>query len=181
MTHEAGGDRRESNRLETVGRRAFFGRVAAAIAAAIGAVLALPLVGYIVSPALKRRAPDWSRVGAVAALLPDEPQTLTFVATQQDGWRKSTVMHAVWVVKRPDGALTAFAPNCTHLGCAYHWDGGARQFQCPCHNSVFALDGAVVSGPAPRPLDTLAAKIEGDELWVRYAQFRAGIARKLEI
>ncbi len=39
---------------------------------------------------------------------------------------------------------------CTHLGCTPRLDGNA--FNCPCHGSRFARDGAVLSGPAARPL-----------------------------
>ena len=31
----------------------------------------------------------------------------------------------------------AFGPQCTHLGCAYHWEEGKNEFLCPCHTSLF--------------------------------------------
>ena len=40
--------------------------------------------------------------------------------------------------------VTAFGPQCTHLGCAYHWEQGKKQFLCPCHTSVFSIDGKVI-------------------------------------
>jgi cytochrome b6-f complex iron-sulfur subunit len=59
-------------------------------------------------------------------------------------------------------ALTAV---CTHLGCSYkpfaqadaapHASGFFIQqvhAHCPCHGSIFARDGTVLGGPAPRPL-----------------------------
>ena len=67
-------------------------------------------------------------------------------------------------MKIGDATVVAFGPNCTHLGCAYHWDAGKNDFLCPCHNSVFSIDGKVVSGPAPRPLDRFETKIEGTKL-----------------
>ena len=42
--------------------------------------------------------------------------------------------------------------NCTHLGCTFPWNPIDQQFQCPCHGSLYAPDGAVVRGPAPLPL-----------------------------
>lgn len=39
---------------------------------------------------------------------------------------------------------------CTHLGCTVQWRGD--EFACPCHGSVFNRQGAVLGGPAPRPL-----------------------------
>jgi menaquinol-cytochrome c reductase iron-sulfur subunit len=67
-------------------------------------------------------------------------------------------------VKLDGGDVVAFAPQCTHLGCAYHFDETEKQFLCPCHNSVFSIDGKVVSGPAPRPLDRFDAKVQNNKL-----------------
>ncbi len=39
----------------------------------------------------------------------------------------------------------------------------------------------VLSGPAPRPLDTLPVKIEGGRLLVTYKEFKAGTAAKTEL
>jgi nitrite reductase/ring-hydroxylating ferredoxin subunit len=70
-----------------------------------------------------------------------------------DGWRILSEKSTAWAVKLDNGEVIAFAPQCTHLGCAYHWDDPKKQFLCPCHSSVFSIDGKVISGPAPRPLD----------------------------
>ena len=67
--------------------------------------------------------------------------------------RSSAKKSTAWVVKLADNQVVAFGPQCTHLGCAYHWDEGKTEFLCPCHSSIFSLDGKVMSGPAPRPLD----------------------------
>ena len=58
------------------------------------------------------------------------------------------------------------APQCTHLGCAYHWDDRKTEFICPCHNSLFSIDGKVTGGPASRPLDRYETKIEGKKLLI---------------
>jgi Rieske Fe-S protein len=51
-----------------------------------------------------------------------------------------------------DGELHLFSARCTHLGCTVGWNGGDQVFACPCHGSRFGPDGAVVQGPAARPL-----------------------------
>lgn len=51
-----------------------------------------------------------------------------------------------------EGAVSAI---CTHLGCTVEWNAGAEEkapLRCPCHDSYFALDGAVLSGPAKTSL-----------------------------
>ena len=57
------------------------------------------------------------------------------------------------VVTQPQqGSFTGLSAICPHQGCTVSQvtDG---QIVCPCHNSRFSLDGAVVDGPAQRPLD----------------------------
>jgi nitrite reductase/ring-hydroxylating ferredoxin subunit len=51
---------------------------------------------------------------------------------------------------RDAGGVYAISTVCTHLGCIVR--PSAQGFECPCHGSRFAPDGAVVKGPAPRAL-----------------------------
>jgi glycine/D-amino acid oxidase-like deaminating enzyme/nitrite reductase/ring-hydroxylating ferredoxin subunit len=56
-------------------------------------------------------------------------------------------------VARDEGGRCHFlSPTCTHLGCTVGWNALARSWDCPCHGSRFAVDGAVLAGPAERPL-----------------------------
>ncbi|MFN0151522.1 MAG: ubiquinol-cytochrome c reductase iron-sulfur subunit [bacterium] len=64
----------------------------------------------------------------------------------------------LYVVRRDDGFL-AFSQQCTHLGCLVPWDAAKGEFHCPCHGGVFDANGAVKSGPPPRPLDLVALEI----------------------
>jgi len=60
-----------------------------------------------------------------------------------------------WFVHSDHGFL-ALAANSSHLGCSVIFNGAAAQFQDPCGGSLFALDGAVLHGPAMFPLSHLA-------------------------
>ena len=53
------------------------------------------------------------------------------------------------------GALHAHSAACTHLGCHVHWNSFERCWDCPCHGSQFAVDGAVLNGPAIHPLQQI--------------------------
>lgn len=53
-----------------------------------------------------------------------------------------------------DGRLHAVKPVCTHLGCAVTWNQADTTWDCSCHGSRFAPDGAVLDGPATSPLQS---------------------------
>ena len=155
-------------------RRRFFNWVTTGIAGLIGMGLAVPLLGYLISPALKRRERSWVDVSAVGDVPVGEPKQLDYMMAVQDGYLATRSQKAVWAVKQPDGQVTVFAPKCTHLGCGYRWAGDEKQFKCPCHGSVFDINGQVLGGPAPRPLDRLPAKIENGRLLVVFEEFKSG-------
>jgi glycine/D-amino acid oxidase-like deaminating enzyme/nitrite reductase/ring-hydroxylating ferredoxin subunit len=64
--------------------------------------------------------------------------------------REGTARIAVY--RTPDGLLIRRSAVCTHLGCVVHWNPFEQCWDCPCHGSQFAPDGAVLNGPALRPL-----------------------------
>ncbi|KUL69085.1 MULTISPECIES: FAD-dependent oxidoreductase [unclassified Streptomyces] len=51
-----------------------------------------------------------------------------------------------------EGRLHTLSARCTHLGCIVSFNRAEQAWECPCHGSRFAPDGAVVQGPAVRPL-----------------------------
>lgn len=51
------------------------------------------------------------------------------------------------------GELIAVSPRCSHLGCQVNWNSAERSWDCPCHGSRFAPDGAVLEGPAVHRLE----------------------------
>lgn len=86
-------------------------------------------------------------VDSVQAIAPGDGAVL------RDGLRR------IAVYRDPDGALHALSAKCTHLGCAVHWNGEERSWDCPCHASRFDTEGKVLHGPAPRPLEKVALAV----------------------
>jgi len=39
-----------------------------------------------------------------------------------------------------------------------------HQIWCACHNGFYDVNGKVVSGPPPKPLDEYAVRVRGDEV-----------------
>ena len=50
------------------------------------------------------------------------------------------------------GKLHLSSAKCTHLGCEVRWNSTEQCWDCPCHGSHFAPDGAVLNAPAIAPL-----------------------------
>jgi len=147
-------------------RRVFFLSFIFSVAGIIAAALGVPALAYLLFPPKSSRLSNWVDAGNIADLKVGQPEELTFRRLQVDGWKIKSEKATAWAVKLSENEIVAYSPSCTHLGCAYHWDPEKSEFLCPCHNSVFALDGTVVSGPAPRPLDRYEVKLEASELWL---------------
>jgi menaquinol-cytochrome c reductase iron-sulfur subunit len=109
----------------------------------------------------------------------DEPQERRFFQIVKSGWQEERQERSVWLVKRQDNSITAFSPNCPHLGCGYRWFDAEKRFKCPCHASVFDIDGKVLSGPSPRSLDALDVKLENGRVLVKFEVFQLGVGKKV--
>ncbi|MBI1882838.1 MAG: Rieske (2Fe-2S) protein [Chlamydiae bacterium] len=60
----------------------------------------------------------------------------------------------------------AFSAVCTHLNCTVQYDQKASVIMCACHNGRYGLDGRVISGPPPRPLEEYKVALRRDEIIV---------------
>jgi menaquinol-cytochrome c reductase iron-sulfur subunit len=145
-------------------RRGFYTVAIQGFGALITAALAIPAALYLLVKPKAKKAGQWVEAGEIAQFQPHKPEEVVFRRTRVDGWRVFTEKTTAWVIKTDDQNVTAFAPQCTHLGCAYHWDDAQKNFLCPCHTSTFSADGKVLSGPAPRPLDRYDLRVDNGKL-----------------
>jgi len=148
----------------TQDRRGFLTSAIYGLWGIISAALAIPAGAYLLSPRKTKSGADWVEAGALNQLKVNEPEELVFRRNRADGWKITSQRTSAWVVRIGERELFALAPQCTHLGCAYHWDEQKQHFLCPCHTSAFGVDGKVLSGPAPRPLDRLEVRLEGNKI-----------------
>jgi menaquinol-cytochrome c reductase iron-sulfur subunit len=155
----------DESRVPTeVTRRKFYVAMIYGLWSLIAAALSVPAAIYLLIPPKLRKMAEWVEAGDVSKLEPRAPVEMVFRQNRVDGWKIQSEKTTAWVVKLGGSQVVAYGPQCTHLGCAYHWDDNGNHFLCPCHSSVFSVDGAVVSGPAPRPLDRYDTKVENGKL-----------------
>lgn len=168
-------------------RRNFFKAATVGIGTAIAFLLGYPLIDSIVGKGKIFINKTYAMLTSVKNIPNSfspvkKPSKFGFTKVDQDAFIKTNIQEDVWVVKKPGDELTTFSPICPHLGCRYKWNQDQELFICPCHNSVFTIEGKVISGPAPRGLDTLPTEIKsGDMLYVLYERFELGVPQKIII
>jgi len=74
---------------------------------------------------------------------------------------------ALLLLRSPSGELKALTATCTHLACTVQYRPERSDIWCACHNGIYDLNGANVSGPPPRPLTKLDVNVRGDRIVVR--------------
>ena len=166
--------------VESSGRRSFLGALLGLSAAAVSALLAVPLVRFVTYP-LRKSATDtvWSDLGPVqefASLTAPIARTITL--ERRDAWQSTSSQTAVYVLPPKDGQFRILSPICPHLGCSVRWLDAEGKFICPCHSGSFTATGERLAGPPPRSMDSLESKVEGGLLKVRYQYFRQLIPNK---
>ena len=72
----------------------------------------------------------------------------------------------VLLVRVNETEWRAFSAVCTHLNCTVQYQETSHQIWCACHNGLYDLNGRVVSGPPPRPLDEFTVHLRGEDVIV---------------
>jgi len=169
------------------GRRSFFLWLIAVGTAAMGALLAVPLVRYVLYPVFaKTTSVSWSNLGHGSQYASVTTPVRQIVKIEQvDGWREAVSRKPIYVTKgKRKGSLDGvevLSAVCPHLGCEVPWNAEEGKFMCPCHGSQFAPDGSLLQGPALRGLDTLPVKSDKGDLMARYEYFQALLPYKKEV
>lgn len=170
---------------ETSKERRGFLRIAVGLGGlVVGTLLTVPGVAYVLDPLIRRRprSDAWRDIGAADVLRDDRPVSLPVIGEKVDAWTRAPEQRlgTVWLRTVGD-EVEAFTAECPHLGCRIGYDGDEDQFTCPCHESAFGLDGSVISGPSPRPMDRLEARVNEGRIEVRFRRYRTAIPEQKEI
>ena len=136
---------------------------------AVGVILAVPIVRYLLSPVIRERNggyESWLALGPVEQFPAGQTRLATYrhpAANPSDG---ETANIPCWV-RNVDGQMfQVFAINCAHLGCPIRWFPQSGLFMCPCHGGVYYADGSRASGPPERGLFQYRFRLEEGNLFI---------------
>lgn len=148
-------------------RRDFIKAVTALIGGTIGTILGVPVVGYLLAPALRKEANTSTiSLGPLEDYPIGSPTYFGFTDTQINGWERTSKVIGMYVLRKEDGSVRVFSDVCTHLSCLVTWHPDIHEYVSPCHDGHFDKDGFVTKGPPPRPLDEFETKIEDGNLYI---------------
>jgi menaquinol-cytochrome c reductase iron-sulfur subunit len=149
-------------------RRTFLFKLTLLLNGAVGAVLAVPLVGYLLGPGLRKSNSyqAWIPLGPVDEFPVGETRLTDFINPIRAPWDGETGRVACWVRRISAEQFQVFAINCAHLGCPVRWFAQSKLFLCPCHGGAYYADGSRASGPPPRGLFEYQYKLAGGNLMI---------------
>ena len=137
------------------GRRAFLRRVIKVLAALWAGGLATASLSYLRLPqSLEPLSGGAVAVGPLDELQPGRGRLVT------------GAHRPFWIIRTDSGEAVALSAVCTHRRCILKFVPQAGRLECPCHGGAFDLNGNVLFGPPPRPLESLSVSIKGGRVYV---------------
>lgn len=135
-------------------RRGLFGWLLGGGFTASVAAFIYPVIRFMNPPELPEAAVNEVSAGTVAEFPVNTGKIVKFGS------------RPVLLIRPAEDEWRAFAGTCTHLDCTVQYREDLRQVWCACHNGLYDLNGRVVSGPPPRPLEPYTVRLRGDEVVV---------------
>jgi Rieske Fe-S protein len=122
---------------------------------AVGVLLGIPIVRYVLSPVMRGQSSDnesWVSLGSVDHFPSGETRLATYRHPSAQPLDGDTAEIPCWVRHTDGNHFQVFAINCAHLGCPVRWFPQSGLFMCPCHGGAYYADGSRASGPPERGL-----------------------------
>lgn len=129
--------------------------------------LGVPILGYYLSPYLRRAEDEWVDLGPAADFPVGQTRMVSYANPGTNPWDGLTARAAAYVRNNGSDRFTIFAVNCAHLGCPVTWFPQSGLFLCPCHGGVYYADGSRASGPPPRGLYQYDYQVKDGRLRIR--------------
>jgi len=170
--------------IKDLSRRVLFAKVGLLVQGFVASVIAVPVVGFLLSPILRDRkssSESWVSLGSLDHFPAGQTRLATYRNPLVNAWDGETANIACWVRRAASDKFQIFAINCAHLGCPVRWFAQSELFMCPCHGGVYYADGSRASGPPERGLFEYPYKVESGELLIHAGElptpgFSAGLS-----
>src|SRR6202035_3794235 len=156
-----------------ISRRAALVKLGLLINGIVGVFLAVPIMRYLLSPAIRERRSgyeSWLSLGRLEQFPVGQTRLATYKNPVVNAWDGETGDIACWVRNVDDQKFQVFAINCAHLGCPVRWFAQSNLFMCPCHGGAYYQDGSRASGPPERGLFEYHYKVEQGNLAIQVGE-----------
>ena len=189
VTDEAALPVMSDEEIERFPRNKFLEASTLGLGAAIGGLVTVPVLGFLVAPAFVGQKTDEVDLGPVENFPQDKFVIATFLSDPDQG---EVSRRTAYIRRNPDlnGApsFTIVSNRCVHLGCPVQPNGLPEEnnkktvrternridlipvtpagFGCPCHGGQYDTEGNRTAGPPVRALDRFDFAIRNGRLWL---------------
>ena len=145
-------------------RRDFLLAFGVGLNAVAGAMVGIPILGYVLSTFAKKYELKPITLGPISNFPEGTTRLATYKNPYNRKWDGDMDEIPCWVRRIKGADFQVFAINCTHLGCPVRWFAESKFFMCPCHGGAYYEDGSHAAGPPPRGLYTYEYKVTYDKI-----------------
>jgi len=168
----------------TYSRSRFLEATTLGLGAAIGGVLTLPVLGFMVLPSFTNVEEDEIDLGPIENFDKGEYVIASYLALPERGEvsRRTAFVRNNGFAESGDPSFTILYSRCVHLGCPVQPNGPideaakkevdgvelrpvlAQSFGCPCHGGLYDAEGNRTAGPPVRSMDRYTFSIRNGRL-----------------
>jgi Rieske Fe-S protein len=154
------------------------------LSAALGGVLTLPVLGFMVLPSFMDIEESDVDLGPIDNFPEGQYVIATYLAVPEQGevTRRTAFVRNNGATDNGDPSFTILYSRCVHLGCPVQPNGPidedakkdvggvelrpvlAQSFGCPCHGGLYDAEGNRTAGPPVRSLDRYSFSIKNGRL-----------------
>ncbi len=154
------------------------------LSGALGAVLTLPVLGFMVLPSFTDVEEEDVDLGPISNFPEGEYVIATYLSNPAQGEvsRRTAFVRNNGAAESGDPSFTILYSRCVHLGCPVQPNGPideearievegvallpvlAQSFGCPCHGGLYDAEGNRTAGPPVRSLDRYTFSIRNGNL-----------------
>jgi Rieske Fe-S protein len=170
--------------LPTFPRSRFLEASLIGLSGALGAVLTLPVLGFMVLPSFTNVEEDEADLGPLDNFPEGQYVIATYLAVPAQGevTRRTAFVRNNGLSEGGEPSFTILYSRCVHLGCPVQPNGPideegmievngvelrpvlAQSFGCPCHGGLYDAEGNRQAGPPVRSMDRYSFSIRNGRL-----------------